>query len=330
MTDDGSDEIDPNGGVRTAVFRKCDIDCAHESRRFPWDFEVTLTYRVKDFPLSTSESRAFERTADAEEAVVNAALKTVTNERPVGETCFFDPSIDHSLYPNISAKVRMARSEMLSCPSNDGGVISGGGGGGGSGGADRTDDVSGGASFEKTGWLTKQGEKVKSWKKRWFVLRSDAIYYYGSLRSKSPKGTIPLRNIMAVVATTQPMDSTHVHCFEVVVSKTSSVTSPPSMTPQQPARSTSTPNVAGSPAIPIASAASTSASATPSPSSSSSHGLVPTPSSLAASSPLSGGDKFSIRSYYICAESEEEKMDWVEAIELARGEGGDDEDIEFI
>ncbi len=30
----------------------------------------------------------------------------------------------------------------------------------------------------KEGWLTKQGNSVKSWKKRWFVLKEDCLYYY--------------------------------------------------------------------------------------------------------------------------------------------------------
>ena len=31
---------------------------------------------------------------------------------------------------------------------------------------------------EKRGWLTKEGEWVRSWKRRWFVLKNNTIYYY--------------------------------------------------------------------------------------------------------------------------------------------------------
>lgn len=30
----------------------------------------------------------------------------------------------------------------------------------------------------KKGWLTKEGEIVKSWKKRWFVLGTETLSYY--------------------------------------------------------------------------------------------------------------------------------------------------------
>jgi len=32
----------------------------------------------------------------------------------------------------------------------------------------------------KEGWLTKQGKVVKSWKKRWFVLKDNTLSYYKS------------------------------------------------------------------------------------------------------------------------------------------------------
>jgi hypothetical protein len=33
-------------------------------------------------------------------------------------------------------------------------------------------------SYEKSGFLTKQGKLVKNWKKRWFVLKDNVLYYY--------------------------------------------------------------------------------------------------------------------------------------------------------
>ena len=33
-------------------------------------------------------------------------------------------------------------------------------------------------SAEKKGWVTKQGGRVKTWKKRWMVLKDNCLYYF--------------------------------------------------------------------------------------------------------------------------------------------------------
>ena len=40
---------------------------------------------------------------------------------------------------------------------------------------------------ELTGWLYKEGVNVKSWKKRYFVLRPNALYYYTQAKANSEK-----------------------------------------------------------------------------------------------------------------------------------------------
>lgn len=52
------------------------------------------------------------------------------------------------------------------------------------------------------GWLTKRGGKIKSWKKRWFVLRDDLTlsYYKKEGVEKSKAGTIDVRGFEASVA----------------------------------------------------------------------------------------------------------------------------------
>jgi ankyrin repeat protein len=45
------------------------------------------------------------------------------------------------------------------------------------------------------GYLMKQGGKVKSWKKRWFVLDGNCLFYFASSSDKSPLGIIPLENL---------------------------------------------------------------------------------------------------------------------------------------
>ena len=42
-------------------------------------------------------------------------------------------------------------------------------------------------NLEKSGYLTKLGGKVKNWKKRWFVLKNEELFYYKSPVSR-PRG----------------------------------------------------------------------------------------------------------------------------------------------
>jgi len=48
---------------------------------------------------------------------------------------------------------------------------------------------------ERTGWLVKEGGGHKSWKKRWFTLVNNCLYYFVNQDAKQPKGTIPLENL---------------------------------------------------------------------------------------------------------------------------------------
>jgi len=64
---------------------------------------------------------------------------------------------------------------------------------------------------EKQGWLTKQGGRVKNWKRRWFVLKDNRMYYYKSPKDGNPLGFIPLeRCAMRIVE-----NSNKKFCFEI-------------------------------------------------------------------------------------------------------------------
>lgn len=43
-----------------------------------------------------------------------------------------------------------------------------------------------------TGYVTKCGGSVRSWKKRWMVLKDGTIFYYTNEKAKAPKGTLEL------------------------------------------------------------------------------------------------------------------------------------------
>jgi len=57
---------------------------------------------------------------------------------------------------------------------------------------------------EKRGYLVKEGgSTVKNWRKRWFVLRGNAVYYMKTPEDVTPLGTIYLEDIIAVETTTE-------------------------------------------------------------------------------------------------------------------------------
>lgn len=63
----------------------------------------------------------------------------------------------------------------------------------------------------KEGWLCKQGGRVKSWKRRWFILNDNCLYYFEYTTDKEPKGIIPLENVQV-----RKIDHPHrQHCFEI-------------------------------------------------------------------------------------------------------------------
>eukprot|EP00045_Choanoeca_perplexa_P015203 m.185860 g.185860 ORF g.185860 m.185860 type:complete len:390 (-) comp16916_c1_seq1:188-1357(-) len=62
---------------------------------------------------------------------------------------------------------------------------------------------------EKSGWLTKEGGRNKSWKRRWFILSNSCLYYFENPEAVTPKGTIPLENL------TVKVDHKRQFCFEI-------------------------------------------------------------------------------------------------------------------
>uniref|UniRef100_T1GMJ1 PH domain-containing protein n=1 Tax=Megaselia scalaris TaxID=36166 RepID=T1GMJ1_MEGSC len=52
---------------------------------------------------------------------------------------------------------------------------------------------------DKEGWLWKQGGRYKSWKRRWFILNDNCLYYFEYTTDKEPRGIIPLENISVYI-----------------------------------------------------------------------------------------------------------------------------------
>jgi len=55
---------------------------------------------------------------------------------------------------------------------------------------------------DKDGYLTKQGGNIKTWKKRWCVLKDGSIFYFKTPKDQSPKGTIDLEKSSKLSETT--------------------------------------------------------------------------------------------------------------------------------
>jgi len=64
----------------------------------------------------------------------------------------------------------------------------------------------------RKGFLTKQGGRIKTWKKRWFVLDSSKLTYYKETQETHPLGTINLQKCEGVLEDT----TTKKFCFMVV------------------------------------------------------------------------------------------------------------------
>ncbi|KAH8376878.1 hypothetical protein KR093_001886, partial [Drosophila rubida] len=64
---------------------------------------------------------------------------------------------------------------------------------------------------DKEGWLWKQGGRYKSWKRRWFILNDNCLYYFEYTTDKEPRGIIPLENI----SVREIQDRSKPHCFEL-------------------------------------------------------------------------------------------------------------------
>ncbi|XP_007233632.3 rho GTPase-activating protein 22 isoform X1 [Astyanax mexicanus] len=67
----------------------------------------------------------------------------------------------------------------------------------------------------KAGWLKKQRSIMKNWQLRWFVLRSDYLYFYKDEEETKPQGCIPLKGSQVNELTVNPEEAGR-HLFEIV------------------------------------------------------------------------------------------------------------------
>ncbi|XP_006630310.2 rho GTPase-activating protein 22 isoform X1 [Lepisosteus oculatus] len=67
----------------------------------------------------------------------------------------------------------------------------------------------------RAGWLKKQRSIVKNWQLRWFVLRTDQLYFYKDEEEAKPQGCIPLQGSQVNEVAVNP-DEPGKHLFEIV------------------------------------------------------------------------------------------------------------------
>uniref|UniRef100_A0A8B9Z1Z8 Cytohesin 4 n=1 Tax=Buteo japonicus TaxID=224669 RepID=A0A8B9Z1Z8_9AVES len=63
----------------------------------------------------------------------------------------------------------------------------------------------------REGWLLKLGGRVKTWKRRWFILTDNCLYYFEYTTDKEPLGIIPLENL----SVQKVDDPKKPNCFEL-------------------------------------------------------------------------------------------------------------------
>lgn len=54
---------------------------------------------------------------------------------------------------------------------------------------------------ERAGWLTKQGEYIKTWRRRWFILKQGKLFWFKDsviTRGSVPRGVIPVATCLTV------------------------------------------------------------------------------------------------------------------------------------
>uniref|UniRef100_A0AAZ3R3D7 Cytohesin 1b n=1 Tax=Oncorhynchus tshawytscha TaxID=74940 RepID=A0AAZ3R3D7_ONCTS len=66
---------------------------------------------------------------------------------------------------------------------------------------------------DREGWLLKRGGRVKTWKRRWFILTDNCLYYFEYTTDKEPRGIIPLENL----SIREVDDSKKPNCFELFI-----------------------------------------------------------------------------------------------------------------
>ncbi|XP_060945968.1 cytohesin-3-like [Limanda limanda] len=68
---------------------------------------------------------------------------------------------------------------------------------------------------DREGWLVKMGGRVKTWRRRWFILTDSCLYYFKYTTDTDPIGIIPLENL----SIRKSQDTSKPYCLELYNAK---------------------------------------------------------------------------------------------------------------
>ncbi|XP_035037474.1 cytohesin-3 isoform X2 [Hippoglossus stenolepis] len=68
---------------------------------------------------------------------------------------------------------------------------------------------------DREGWLVKMGGRVKTWRRRWFILTDSCLYYFKYTTDTDPIGIIPLENL----SIRKSQDTSKPYCLELYNTK---------------------------------------------------------------------------------------------------------------
>lgn len=84
------------------------------------------------------------------------------------------------------------------------------------GGKKDTGDVEFWHNPERNGWLMKQGEYIKTWRRRWFVLKQGKIFWFKSdvvTPDSIPRGVIEVKKCLSIKGAEDAINKPH--AFEI-------------------------------------------------------------------------------------------------------------------
>ncbi|GAM21478.1 hypothetical protein SAMD00019534_046530 [Acytostelium subglobosum LB1] len=177
------------------ILYKTDLDGAEGDKRFSNDFHLKLEFERLTTPLPNNQLQMYQKEIKKEKKWINMSSSMANNtnsfrtssgskQNKTGSVLFFPT--------NNAEKIKLAKD-----------VVS-----------------KQGTICVRSGYLMKKGHKIKSWRRRWFVLRDGTLSYFKSPKDSAPAGTIPLADIEHLILDDESLAREgYSHIFQIVTVK---------------------------------------------------------------------------------------------------------------